>query len=197
MQIGPGVALLIIDVQNDFCAGGALAVSRADAVVNPLNRLIAAFTCTGAPVFASRDWHPAVTAHFTDYGGIWPVHCVADTPGAEFHHELRLPAATVIVSKGQDPESHGYSAFDGRLADDTTLADDLAARRVHHLYVGGLATDYCVRQSVLDARKRGLRVSLVTDAIAGVNIHPKDAERALIEMCSAGAETIITDDALT
>ena len=196
MPIGPEAALLIIDVQNDFCAGGALAVSHGDAVVPPLNRLIAACSRAGAPVFASRDWHPSATTHFTDHGGIWPVHCVADTHGAEFHPELRLPAAAVIVSKGQDPASHGYSAFDGQSADGTALAEDLAARRVQHLYVGGLATDYCVRQSVLDARKTGLRVSLVTDAIAGVDRHPGDAERALNDMRAAGAETISTDDAL-
>ena len=180
--------MLIIDVQNDFCAGGALAVPGAGAVVDPINRLTDACSQASVPVFATRDWHPAVTAHFTPYGGIWPIHCVAETDGAAFHPDLRLPADVCVVSKGEKADAYGYSAFDGRPRPGGRLTDALVAKGVDHLYVGGLATDYCVRASVLDARCAGFRVSLMTDAVAGVNVHPGDAEHAITEMRVAGAE---------
>ena len=188
MDYRDGIALLIIDVQNDFFAGGALAVPGADAVVAPINRVIDACSQAGIPVFATRDWHPAVTAHFTPYGGTWPIHCVAETEGAAFHPDLRLPADVCVVSTGEEADAHGYSAFDGRPGIGSRLADTLVAKDVDHLYVGGLATDYCVRASVLDARRAGFRVSLMTDAMAGVNVHPGEAERAIEEMRVAGTE---------
>jgi len=186
-------ALLVVDVQNDFCPGGALPVPQGDRVVPVLNRVIRRFEARGAPVYASRDWHPPVTSHFKKYGGIWPVHCLADSEGARFHPQLHLPAGASIVSKGQDPSNHGYSAFDGTTAMGGTLAEDLKARGVEHLYVGGLATDYCVRHSVLDALKAGLRVTVLTDASAGVDVAPGDSARAIEEMRAAGA-TVATSD---
>lgn len=181
-------ALLIVDVQNDFCAGGALAVPGAEEVIAASNEAVARVTRQGqGPIYASRDWHPPETTHFEPYGGTWPVHCVAGTDGAAFHPDLRLPDDAIIVSKGQHPDRHGYSAFEGSTSDGRSLLDDLEARGVDHLYVGGLTTDHCVRRSVLDALEAGLRVTLLTDAIAAVNAQPGDGERALDEMRAAGA----------
>jgi nicotinamidase/pyrazinamidase len=181
-------ALLIVDVQNDFCKGGALEVAGGDEVVAPLNRLADRAGALGLPIYASRDWHPRDSKHFVTGGGTWPVHCVAGTPGAQLHPDLRLPASAMIVSSGTSPDEDGYSAFDGTVAGRGGLAEDLRARGVTHLIVGGLATDYCVRASVLDARREGLDVTVVTDAVRAVNVEPGDGERALREMQEAGAE---------
>jgi nicotinamidase/pyrazinamidase len=180
-------ALLIVDVQNDFCAGGALAVPDSAPVIESLNRRIDEAASAGMPVFASRDWHPAITNHFAPFGGPWPVHCVAESNGARFHPDLRLRADTVVISKGQDPGSPGYSAFDGRTADGTLFGDDLRKRGITHLYVGGLATDYCVKHSVLDALAAELEVTVLVDSIAGVDANPGDARRAIDEMRAKGA----------
>ena len=196
MPTPTGTALLVVDVQNDFCAGGALAVPEGDRVVDPINRLLAAHAAAGAAIFATRDWHPVGSSHFRDHGGDWPVHCVAGTPGAAFHPRLRFPAATVVVSKGQAPDSDGYSAFDGRLPAGETLERALAEHDVGRVTVCGLATDYCVRASVLDARARGLEVSVVRDAIAAVNLQPGDDATALREMQAAGAVLVGLDEAL-
>lgn len=192
----PRTALLVVDVQNDFCAGGALAVPEGDLVVEPVNRLLAAWAAARAPIFASRDWHPRESSHFHDRGGQWPVHCVADTPGAAFHPRLLLPDAALVVSKGQAPDGDGYSAFDGTLPAGETLEAALAERNVAHLTVCGLATDYCVRASVLDARARGLAVSVVLDAVAAVDLQPGAGTAALDEMRAAGAEVVSPEEAL-
>jgi nicotinamidase/pyrazinamidase len=189
-------ALLVVDVQKDFCAGGALAVPEGDRVVDPINRLLAAYAATGSLIFASRDWHPVSSSHFSGQGGHWPVHCVAGSDGAAFHPRLRLPAATAVVSKGQAPESDGYSAFDGTLPGGEPLQAALDARNIGRLTVCGLATDYCVRASALDARTRGLQVSVVRDAIAAVNLRPGDETAALREMEAAGAGLVTLDQAL-
>ena len=186
-------ALVIVDVQNDFCPGGTLAVAGGDRVAAPLARLAARCATAGLPVFASRDWHPPDTAHFQDAGGPWPVHCVRDTPGAELHPDLVLPPEAVILSKGVDPQADGYSAFEARDEAGRDLVELLRAAGVDHLLVGGLATDYCVRATVLAALARGLRVSLLTDAVAGVNVQPGDAQRAVREMVAAGAQLVTTD----
>jgi nicotinamidase/pyrazinamidase len=181
-------ALLIVDVQNDFCPGGALAVPDGDRVVERLNHYIANAESKGRPIYASRDWHPSVTNHFKPFGGQWPVHCVRGTLGAGFHPDLRLPASTIVITKGEDPTRHGYSVFEGTTPEGRSFVDDLRARHVDHLLVGGLATDYCVRASVLDALARSIRVTILEDAIAGVDLEQGDSERALAEMRSAGAE---------
>ncbi|MBI2186099.1 MAG: nicotinamidase [Acidobacteria bacterium] len=180
-------ALLIVDVQRDFCPGGALAAPAGDRVVEPLNRYVDEAAAQGWPVYASRDWHPPVTRHFRQYGGEWPVHCVEHTAGAEFHPGLRLPSRAIVISKGQSAEKPGYSAFEGTTSDGRTLVDDLRARGVDHLYVGGIATDYCVKHSVLDARRAGFDVTVLGDAIAGVDVQPGDSARAIDEMRAAGA----------
>lgn len=180
-------ALLIVDVQRDFCGGGALEVPGGDAVVPQLNALLERLVPRGVPVYASRDWHPRETTHFRTHGGPWPPHCVAGSRGAEFHPDLRLPASTTIVTKGDRPGEDGYSAFDGRVGHGRRLADDLRSRGITRLLVGGLATDYCVRASVLDARAAGFEVTVIEDGIAAVARQPGDAARARSDMQAAGA----------
>lgn len=183
-------ALLVVDVQKDFCPGGALAVPGGDRVVPVLNQYIENAVAKGWVVYASRDWHPPVTRHFQPYGGEWPPHCVEDTEGASLHPDLRLPPSTIVISKGQDPENPGYSAFQGHTPEGQPLLADLHDRQIGHLYVGGLATDYCVKQSVIDALRNGFRVTLLADAIAGVEVQPGDSLRAIDEMRHAGADLV-------
>ncbi len=176
-------ALLLVDVQNDFCPGGALAVADGDAVVPVLNGWIAAAQQGGAKVYASRDWHPADHLSFAEQGGIWPPHCVQDTPGAAFHQDLELPDDAAVVSKADQADREAYSAFDSG-----ELGRKLHAAGIRRLWVGGLATDYCVKASVLDAVELpGLEVHVIADAIRAVDVAPGDGEAALNEMREAGA----------
>jgi nicotinamidase/pyrazinamidase len=177
-------ALIVVDVQNDFCPGGSLAVPEGDQVVAPLNQLIEEFLEQGEPVFKTRDWHPAKTPHFTDYGGIWPVHCVRNTRGAEFHPELIDDIHIRIISKGLGDED-SYSGFDR-----TDLALQLRRLGVEEVWVGGLATDHCVKNTVLDALKEGFTVKAIADAMRPVELIPGDGERAIAEMRLAGAEIV-------
>ncbi|GIV15465.1 MAG: nicotinamidase [Armatimonadota bacterium] len=187
-------ALLIVDVQNDFCPGGALPVPEGDRVVPVLNRAIERFRQLGAPVIASRDWHPEKSTHFAAYGGQWPVHCVQNTEGAAFHPDLRLPEDAIIVSKGMGEDEDAYSVFDARTEDGMPLEDLLKAKGVKRLVVGGLATDYCVRASVLGALERGFEVLVLKDAVRGVDVQPGDSERALAEMQSKGAKLVALEE---
>nr|WP_321467405.1 bifunctional nicotinamidase/pyrazinamidase [uncultured Desulfobulbus sp.] len=180
-------ALMIVDVQNDFCPGGTLAVAAGDKVIGPLNRALFQFREKGFPILASRDWHPPTTHHFQPFGGPWPVHCVQFTEGAAFHDGLDLPCSATIVSKGTDAGSDGYSAFDGRDGSGLPLADILKSLKVTRLYVGGLATDYCVKATVLSALQLGFEVVVLQDGIAAVNLQPDDGAKALAEMEQAGA----------
>lgn len=177
-------ALIVVDVQNDFCPGGTLAVEHGDEVVEPLNKLMEEFLERSEPVFKSRDWHPPQTKHFSDYGGTWPIHCVQNTRGAEFHPNLLDDKHIRIISKGLGDED-SYSAFDG-----TDLALQLQRLGVEEVWVGGLATDYCVKNTVLDALKQGFRVKALKDAMRPVEIQPGDGERAIDEMRQAGAEIV-------
>jgi nicotinamidase/pyrazinamidase len=181
----PKPALVVVDAQNDFCPGGALGITGGDRVVEALNRHLEAAVARGMPVYATRDWHPAETSHFKAFGGRWPVHCVQGTNGAQFHPRLRVPADAILVSKGTDPGSDGYSAFDGRTPDGRSLAEDLRGRGIRRLFIGGLATDYCVRQSVKDALAAGLDITVLEDAVAGVDAG--DSARAIAEMRAKGA----------
>lgn len=181
-------ALVIVDVQNDFCPGGSLPVTDGHEVVPVLNRYIEKFKAADLPVVATRDWHPAKTTHFKDYGGVWPAHCVQGTKGAEFHAELRLPADAVIVSKGMGADEDSYSGFQGKSEKGVALAEVLRGLGVARILVGGLATDYCVKHTVLDGLKAGFKVILLENAIRGVNLKPGDSERAITEMVDAGAE---------
>ncbi len=179
-------ALVIVDVQNDFCPGGALAVKDGDMVVPVLNQYIGIFSKRKSPMIASRDWHSKKTKHFKDFGGLWPAHCVQDTPGAAFHSDLKLPPETFIVSKGMDPNKDSYSAFQAFDERGRPLLDVLNELGARELFVGGLATDYCVKASVLDAL-RHFRVNLLMDAIKGVDLNAGDSQKAVEEMLKGGA----------
>lgn len=178
-------ALIVVDVQNDFCPGGSLAVAQGDEVVAPLNKLIEEFLDRNEPVYQTRDWHPAQTKHFAAYGGTWPVHCVQDTHGAEFHPGLIDDPRVTIISKGIDESADGYSGFDG-----TNLAQLLREEGVEEVWVGGLATDYCVKHTVLDALREGFEVKALAEAMRAVNLKPDDGAKAVEEMREAGAEIV-------
>jgi nicotinamidase/pyrazinamidase len=185
--MGHDAALLIVDMQRDFCPGGALPVSGGDGIVPTVNRYISLFESAGLAVFASRDWHPPQTLHFRKYGGKWPQHCIQGTTGAEFHAELRLPANTVVITKGDRPDEDSYSAFQGRDRAGRYLSELLRGGGITALYVCGLATDYCVRASVLDGLKDGFRVTLLVDAVKGIDVNEGDSLRAVEEMLAIGA----------
>src|SRR5512135_2451684 len=175
-------ALLVVDVQKDFLPGGALAVAHGDEVVAPLNAAIQAFERAGRPVYASRDWHPANHCSFKARGGPWPPHCVAGTRGAEFADGLALPPATVVISKADSADTDAYSAFGGN-----DLAAQLKRKGVRRVVIGGLTTDYCVVNTVLDARAAGFDVLVLAHAIRAVDVRPGDGARALEAMRKAGA----------
>jgi len=186
-------ALLVVDLQNDFCSGGALSVPNGEQVIEPVNRAAARFAALGLPVLASRDWHPPLTRHFRQYGGLWPIHCVQGSAGAAFHPGLRLPAGALLFSKGIDPEKDGYSAFEGVTGDGRPLESVLTDLGIEHLYLAGLATDYCVLATAMEAVRHGLVVTVLTDAVAGVDLVPGDSARALQEMASAGVRLAFVD----
>jgi nicotinamidase-related amidase len=182
MKVSSKTALIVVDVQNDFCPGGALPVSAGDSVVPVLNRYIDLFWRSNAPIFATRDWHPENHLSFKERGGPWPPHCVQGTKGAAFHPHLSLPKNVTIISKGTDPDREAYSGFQG-----TDLTDRLKQQKVGRVFVGGLATDYCVKNTVLDSLKAGFETVLLEDASRGVEVQPGDSERAIDEIKKAGA----------
>ena len=179
-------ASILVDVQNDFCPGGALPVPEGHEVVPALNGLIKRVR---ALTVATRDWHPPNHCSFTPQGGPWPVHCVAGTPGAEFHPALATDRVAHVISKATRPEEEAYSGFQG-----TGLADLLRKRGIRRVFVGGLATDYCVKATALDAAKSGFEVTVLEDAIRGVEVHAGDCARALEEMKRAGIRLLRTED---
>lgn len=183
-------ALLVVDVQNDFCPGGALAVSEGDEIIENLNQYIEIFSQKALPIFASRDWHPKKTKHFKRFGGTWPDHCIQNTKGAQFHSHLKLPKEVIVISKGMDPEKESYSAFNGLDNNGTLFINLLKDFGIEELYIGGLATDYCVKYSVIDALGAGFEVRLLVDAIKGVDLNPGDSERAIKEVVDSGAKKI-------
>ena len=176
--VGASDALVVVDLQVDFCPGGALAVRGGDQVVPPVNRLLA---LPGWLKVATRDWHTPDHVSFKAEGGLWPVHCVAGSPGARFHPGLDASRVDLIVSKAARPEADAYSGFEG-----TALAADLRGRGVKRIFVCGLATDYCVRATALDGRREGLEVVVVEDAVRAVDLQPGDGARALKEIRGAG-----------
>jgi len=182
-------ALIIVDVQRDFCPGGALPVPRGDEVVPILNKYIRKFKEAGATIYATRDWHPPNHASFKDFGGPWPPHCIQGSEGAEFHPELKLPEDTIIISKATDASKEAYSGFE-----ETDLREDLLNKGIRRVFIGGLATDYCVKSTVLDALKYGFTVFLLIDAIRGVDVKPGDSERAINKMVDEGAIPISFSD---
>jgi nicotinamidase/pyrazinamidase len=176
-------ALIIIDVQRDFCPGGSLPVPKGEEVIPILNRYIWKFVQAGAPIFATRDWHPVNHLSFEPQDGPWPPHCVQHTEGAEFHPGLKLPEGTTIVSKDLESTMETYSGFEG-----TCLAEALTKRGIRRLFIGGLATDYCVKNTVLDALDLGFDVVLLEDAIRGVDVTAGDSEKAILEMKERGVK---------
>lgn len=179
---GKGDALLIVDLQNDFLPGGALAVPNGDRVIAPINALIDLYHGRGLPIYASRDWHPADHCSFTAQGGPWPLHCVAASEGALFSEGLRLPEEAIVVSKALTAQEDAYSAFNG-----TGLARSMLADGVTRLTVCGLATDYCVLNTVLDGIDAGFEVLVALEATRAVEVTPGDGDRAIARMLSRGA----------
>lgn len=175
-------ALIVVDVQRDFLPGGSLAVPDGDQVVPVLNRYLKRFATLGLPVFATRDWHPPDHCSFVDQGGTWPSHCVRETPGAAFADDLRFTDDVTVVSKAIRPAADAYSGFQG-----TDLAERLAAAGVRRVFIGGLATDYCVLATVRDALAAGFDVVVLRDAVRAVDIAPGDGDRALETMRELGA----------
>jgi len=188
---GPTDALLVVDVQNDFLPGGALGIRGGDAIVAPLNRLLTAWRERGLPVFISRDWHTAGHCSFAAQGGPWPEHCVAGTKGAEFSERLAVAPTDVVISKATHQDRDAYSALDG-----TPLAARLRELGITRLFIGGLATDYCVRATGLDARAAGLDVVVLDDAVCAVNLQADDGRRALAELAAAGCTMTSTSGVL-
>ena len=182
-------ALIIVDVQRDFCSGGALPVPDGEKIIPTLNKYIEKFSKAGAFIVATRDWHPPNHMSFKDYGGIWPTHCVQGTLGAEFHPDLKLPREVKIVSKATSADKEAYSGFDG-----TNLERELKDAGIKRVFVGGLATDYCVKSTVLDALRLGFETFLLVDAIKGVDVNPGDSERAIEEMIKRGAKKASLND---
>jgi nicotinamidase/pyrazinamidase len=185
----PGDALLVTDIQNDFLPGGRLAVAGGDEVVPILNRYIDAFVARDLPVFATRDWHPPRHCSFHAQGGPWPEHCVAGTEGAEFASALKLPPGSTVISKATHPDREAYSSFQG-----TNLDSRLRAAGIRRIFIGGLTTDYCILNSVRDARGLGYEVFVLGDAVRAVDVQPGDGKRALDEMARVGAQRITLDD---
>jgi nicotinamidase/pyrazinamidase len=185
--IAPHDALIVVDVQCDFMPGGALGVSDGHRILEPINALVPRF----GRVYATRDWHPAEHSSFAAAGGPWPVHCVAGTPGAAFHEGFDLGGVDVIIDKGTDVATDGYSAFAG-----TPLARDLHEHGIRRVFIAGLATDYCVKASALDARAAAFEVIVLEDAAAAVNVEPDDEARALDTLRGAGI-AVATSNALS
>lgn len=175
-------ALVIVDVQRDFCPGGALPVTEGDQVVSVLNAYLKIFRKGKAQIYSTRDWHPPDHMSFKPYGGVWSPHCIQGSKGAEFHPDLILPKDVKTISKAANPCKEGYSGFDG-----TELKDELKKKDVGRVFVGGLATEYCVKNTVLDALRLRFETILLVDAIRGVNIKPNDSEKAIVEMIKKGA----------
>jgi nicotinamidase/pyrazinamidase len=178
-------ALIVVDVQRDFCAGGALPVPDGDQVIPTLNRYIRLFDHARAFIYAVRDWHPPNHISFREQGGIWPPHCIQLSEGAEFHPDFVLVPDVKIISKAITSDKEAYSGFDG-----TDLAEDLQQDSVRRIFIGGLATDYCVKNTVLDALKLGFETYVLMDAIRGVNVQPSDSQKAIDEMVLSGARLI-------
>jgi nicotinamidase/pyrazinamidase len=172
-------------VQVDFCPGGTLAVKHGDRIIPQLNSTIRVFDEAHLPIYFTRDWHPKNHCSFVSQGGVWPPHCIRNTNGAKFHPNLEIPSDANIVNKGTKPDSEAYSGFQG-----TALATEMQELHVKEVFVGGLATDYCVKNTVLDALNLGFSVALLTDCIKGVDLKSTDSTDAVKLMVSRGARPI-------
>lgn len=189
IDLQDGDALVVVDVQNDFLPGGALTVQDGEQVIAPLNQCIDLFLTKGLPIIATRDWHPVNHCSFREQGGPWPPHCIANTLGAQFAADLRLPPDVTVISKAAGPDKDAYSGFE-----DTELEAVLRSHGVRRVFVGGLATDYCVLNTVKDALENRYQVYVLSDAVRAVNIHPGDGDKAIQEMTAKGAVMISAQD---
>lgn len=187
MKIAPttGDALIVVDMQNDFLPGGSLAVAGGDDIIPQLNRYMAYFAAHQLPVFATRDWHPQDHCSFQAQGGPWPPHCIAGSDGAAFHPALELPAAAHIISKATARESDAYSSFCG-----TQLDELLRSLHIRRVFTGGIATEYCVFNTVKDALRLQYTAFVLEDAVRAIDRQPGDGQRALREMMQLGAQPI-------
>jgi len=185
-------ALILVDIQNDFCPGGALAVSEGDQIVPAANRLMSKFRL----VISTEDWHPANHISFQERGGPWPPHCVQGTWGAELHPDLQTGAIAHYFRKASSPDKDDYSEFAGKDDRGRTLNEVLRSHGVKELFVVGLATDYCVLETVLDGLKHGYEVCVVTDAVRAVNVRPDDGDAALQKMSDRGARLVTSEEVL-
>ncbi|HKZ23770.1 MAG TPA: isochorismatase family protein [Thermoplasmata archaeon] len=183
----PKPALLVVDVQYDFLPGGSLSVPEGDAIISRVNRAVGVFQRRGLPILFTRDWHPEITKHFKEFGGAWPAHCIQGTKGARFHRELRVPKDAIVLSKGMDPEQDSYSAFQAYTPQGRDLESVLHDLGIAELFICGLATDYCIRATTIDATRRGMKVLVLKDAVRGVDVKPGDSDAALREMRAHGA----------
>ena len=193
VHLQKGDALSVTDMQNDFLPGGALGVPEADQIIPYVNHAIALFKKNNLSIFFTRDWHPADHCSFKGQGGPWPPHCVQNTSGADFSPKLKIPKGSIIISKGTEKGSEQYSTLGGLDADGNTETDLMKKSGIRRIFIAGLATDYCVLNSVKDALAEGYEVYVLTDAIRAVDVNPGDGERALEEMIRAGAKTITTE----
>ncbi len=173
-------ALLVVDLQNDFCPGGALGVGEGDQIIPTVNKYVDLFQRNQLPVFVSRDWHPENSKHFKESGGPWPPHCIQNSPGAEFHPDFQVPEKAIVLSKGTNPDLDGYSVFEAHTLDKKPFSQLLEDMGIEELYIAGIATDYCVKMTSLDAFKYDLKVNVLTDAIKGVD--KEDSQRAIAEI---------------
>ena len=189
LNISSKDALIIADIQNDFLPGGALPVDQGDQIIPVLNEYAKAFKKADAKILASRDWHPPKHISFTAQGGPWPPHCVKETEGAKFSPDLKLPEGTTVVSKATDSGKEAYSVFDG-----TELGEQLKSQGVTRIFIGGLATDYCVVNSVIDAHKMGFDVVVLVDATRGINVKPGDVDLAFETIRRNGATQLTLAD---
>ena len=178
-------ALIVVDVQRDFCPGGALPARDGNKIVRPLNRVIETFEKENLPIVFTRDWHPRNHISFKAYGGIWSPHCVKNTPGAKFHPELYIPRGAIVVNKATEPKQEAYSGFQG-----TNLATLLRTKGVKEVVIGGLATDYCVLNTAMDALENGYRATVISDCVKGVNVKRTDSATAFRRMSTRGVKTI-------
>jgi len=183
-------ALLIVDPQKCFCPGGPLAVPEGDQIFPLVNELTLLFQDLKLPIFISRDQHPPKTTHFKIYGGKWPVHGVKGTPDAEFHDGLFLPSGAIFINKGMGEDEEGYSSFDGVDGAGNSLEQLLRSKGVTRLFICGLATDYCVKETVLRAMELNFEAVLVTEAIRAVNVTAGDGDRAIAQMQTMGATLV-------
>ena len=185
LRLKQGDALIVVDVQNDFLAGGSLEVPQGNEIIPVFNQYIEAFATNGLPVFATRDWHPSNHCSFKAQGGLWPSHCVVDTEGAQFAPDLLLPGSAVVISSATETDKEAYSGFQG-----TDLDERLRSVHIQRLFIGGLTTDYCVLSTVKDAIEQAYKVFLLQDAIKAVNVNPDDGKKAEEEMTRLGAVLI-------